>query len=344
MTVPVYINEISPPAIIGTFGSFFQLGGVTGIAFSYAVGIGLDWVYTAVVAAILPVAMVVMMLFVPETPYWLMQKNRREDAENSLRWLRGPDADIKPECDQIQETLESNGKVAVTMADYLKKGSMIPLVISIMLMVFQQFSGVNAVLFYTSSIFTSAGSNLSSGVSTLLVGAVQVFVTIISVLISDKAGRRILLLISASVMGISLAALGAYYKVREDNPSYADENLKWLPLVSLMVFISAFSIGYGPIAWLMASEITPPKTKNGTVSIATGLNWSFSFIVTYTFNDMVGSLGTYGTYWFFAGVCAASFVFVLFFVPETKGKSFEKIQTYFERGHLVYLFNRKHLS
>jgi len=343
MIIPFYIAEISPPAVRGMFGSVFQFGVVLGIALMYAVGIGLDWVFTAVVAIVIPAIMFIALFFVPESPYWLMKKNRRASAKKAMAWLRGTDYDgIDTECEVIFNLVCSDtGTTQNVSAKEVCNGSTLrPLVISLLLMVFQQWSGVNAVLFYTSSIFERAGSSLSPNVSTLIIGVVQILATVVSVLLSDRAGRRVLLLLSALIMAVSLAALGAYSKVAEVRPDYAKTSLSWLPIVCLVVYISGFSIGYGPIPWLMMSEIIQTRTKAVGGSICTGINWLNSFIVTYIFNSMLTNLQTYGCYWLYTCICIVNFIFVLLVVPETRGKSLEQIQRYFERGHFVYLLSK----
>jgi len=201
-----------------------------------------------------------------------------------------------------------------------------PSLIMMGLMLFQQLSGINAVIFYTVQIFDSANVDLDPSVSTMIVGGVQIAATLASIFVVDRLGRRILLLFSDIVMCISLVALGLYFKMKEDGNA---ANIGWLPLISLILFIVAFSVGYGPLPWMMLGELLPPKVKGLTASIATMFNWFLSFLVTKFFANMLKSFGDAWSYWTFAIICAAGTVFVFIFVPETKGKSLDDIQKLF---------------
>ena len=198
-----------------------------------------------------------------------------------------------------------------------------PLIISLALMFFQQMSGVNAVIFYAGSIFTSAGFGGNPDVAAVIVGAVQVVATFVSCILMDRLGRRILLLLAGSVMCLSTVAFGVYYFL--DNP-----NLNWLPLVSLNGFIIFFSLGWGPIPWLVLGEIFPDRVKGFASGAAAMTNWFLAFLVTKEFTQVEAAIHNYGTFWLFSGVCLLGVIFVAIFMPETKGKSLEEIQRNFE--------------
>lgn len=187
-------------------------------------------------------------------------------------------------------------------------------------------SGINAVIFYTTDIFKSAGSSMNDSVAAIVVGVVQCIATASSIFLVDRAGRKILLLLSASFMSASLVVLGIFFKLQKDGKA---DGLGWLPLVCLMVFMVAFSIGYGPIPFIMLGELIPERVKAKVASTAIVTNWLVSFIVTKFFGQLQNAVGIHWCYWIFALICAANFTFVLMFLPETKGKSVEEIQEYF---------------
>ena len=189
-----------------------------------------------------------------------------------------------------------------------------------MLMLFQQFSGINAVITYASTMLRDAGIS-NANVAAIAIAIVQFIVTGISCLIVDKVGRRILLIIPTAVMCASMAVLGAsrYYA---DFPSS-------VTLVTLCCFISGFSLGLGPIPWLIMSEIFPTKVRGVASGIATQVNWLGVFIVIKFYDDMTASMHFYGTYWFFAAVCFLCVIYVFVFLPETKGKTLEEVEELF---------------
>ncbi|GLG94902.1 Facilitated trehalose transporter Tret1 [Gryllus bimaculatus] len=180
----------------------------------------------------------------------------------------------------------------------------------------QQLGGINAVIFYCQDIFENAGSTIPDAVAAIIVGVVQVVATLAAASLVDRAGRRPLLLVSAGLMALCQATLGLCLKLPDALPG-------WLALVAVGVFIIAFSLGCGPLPWMMLGEIFAPE---GTASgLAVTLNWVIVFAVTFAFppaNDALGGV----TFFFFAAVCALGFAFVLAVVPETKGKTLQEIQ------------------
>lgn len=204
------------------------------------------------------------------------------------------------------------------------RANVMALIISLSLMMFQQLSGINAVIFYTNSIFKSAGSTMDENLCSIVVGVVQVLMTFVSALLIDRAGRRILLLQSCIVMGACLVTLGIYFNIKESGGNVT--NIGWLPLLSVVLFIVSFSLGFGPIPWMMMGELFAPDVKGIASAIAVMFNWTLVFIVTKSFEPMQKGLGSDWTFWFFGSMMALCTVFVALKVPETKGKSNAEIQ------------------
>jgi len=181
------------------------------------------------------------------------------------------------------------------------------------------------------SCFQDAGSTIDENISTIIIGAVNFVATFIAASVIDKLGRKVLLYISSSLMIITLATLGAFFYVKSRGTDVTV--VGWLPLVCLILYVIGFSLGFGPIPWLMMGEILPAKVRGAAASIATSFNWLCTFIVTKTFQDMINSMGTHGAFWFFGAVVILSLIFVVFCVPETRGRSLEEIETRF-RGRV----------
>lgn len=188
----------------------------------------------------------------------------------------------------------------------------------------QQLSGINGVIFFAKDIFEGAGAGDRASLYTIIVGVVQTIATVVASILVDRAGRRILLLISSIGMGVTLAVFGYYFKLKENNTDVS--NISWLPLVCLVVFIIVFSLGLGPLPWMMSGEILAPEIKSFGSGAAVSTNWICVSIVTFFFKPLLDAIGSSSTFWMFAVVCFIAAAFVLLVIPETKGKSIQEIQ------------------
>lgn len=166
-------------------------------------------------------------------------------------------------------------------------------------------------------------------ICTVIVGIVQVLATFVSVLIVDKAGRKLLLIISAVVMSMCTICLGVYfYLQRQDEASVAD--ISWLPLTSLILFIACFSLGFGPVPWLMMGELFSNEIKSIASALCGTTNWLLAFGVTKAYGPLKDSIGGGPVFWIFSAISLVGGVFVFFGTPETKGKSLAEVQAILE--------------
>lgn len=324
--VPLYTSELSEDEIRGTLGAYFQLQITIGILVVYIIGSVTNVFWLTMICAVIPAILFVLMLFMPESPIYYLKKLRQDEARRSLQWFRGNYYDVEPELmekKQVLDKMEAE-RVPFTQA-FTTPSAKRGLVIGLGVMFFQQFSGINAVIFYASSIFRDAGSDMDANLSTIIVGVVMVIMTWVASMVIDRAGRRPLLLLSASVMAICAATLGAYFYVKKVSPETA-KTIGLIPIGSLSLFVIVFSLGFGPIPWLFVSEIFPPQIKGSACSIACLFNWVSVFFVTRFYSDLQAEFGAYGTFWIFAGISVAGTFFVWSLLIETKGKSMEEIQ------------------
>lgn len=325
VTAPLYIGETAEASIRGALGSFFQLLLTIGILYSYVLGSTVNYQWLGILCGLIPVVFLIIFFFMPETPVYLLKKDKRQEAEKVLQWLRGKNYDIKPEKAAIQEELDEAANNKASFKDLISsKANVNALIVSLGLMIFQQLSGVNAVIFYASDIFEAAGTGLDASISTVIVGVVQVIVTYAATLLVDRAGRRLLLLISSSVMCICLVVLGVYFHVKEGGSDVS--SIGWIPLISVNIFIVCFSLGFGPLPWMMMSELFSTSIKGLASGLAVTLNWALVFLVTRTFTDLTAAVTIAGAFWIFGSITAVGFLFVFFKVPETKGKTLAEIQ------------------
>ncbi|KAL9229872.1 hypothetical protein vseg_005291 [Gypsophila vaccaria] len=329
-TVPVYIAEISPQHMRGMLGSVNQLAVTIGIMLVYLLGIFVEWRMLAVIG-ILPCAVLIPgLFFVPESPRWLAKMGMMDACESSLQVLRGFETDIAQELAEIKKSVASSSKNATIRLAHLKrKRYWFPLMLGIGLLILQQLSGINAILFYSSTIFESAG--ISSGaVATFGLGSIQVVATGVATWLMDKAGRRILLLVSSIGMTVSLLLVAVSFFLEDFIPKDSGfyGMLGILSVVGLVGMAISFSLGVGPIPWIIMSEILPVSIKSLAGSVATLANFMTSWGITMTANLMLNwsSGGTFALYTVF---CAFTVIFVGAWLPETKGKTLEEIQAYF---------------
>ncbi|KAM9392319.1 solute carrier family 2, facilitated glucose transporter member 8 [Pholidichthys leucotaenia] len=341
LVVPLYISEMAHERVRGTLGSCVQLMVVTGIMGAYLAGLFMDWRWLAICCSIPPTLLLVFMCFMPETPRFLLSQGKRREAEEALRFLRGPDAPVEWECARIEDACDELSS-SFQMSDLKDPGVYKPLLIGVMLMVFQQMSGINAIMFYAENIFEQANFK-ESDLASVIVGLIQVVFTAVAALIMDKAGRKVLLIISGVAMAISTMVFGVYFYLMSKLHSPPTvtlsvmravgegphPNLAWLALASMAVFIMGFALGWGPIPWLVMSEIFPVKARGFASAVCVLTNWSMAFVVTKSFQDMMSLLTSAGTFWLFACACTVSVIFTIIFIPETKGKTLEQIEANF---------------
>ncbi|XP_053606396.1 facilitated trehalose transporter Tret1-2 homolog isoform X3 [Plodia interpunctella] len=329
VTAPAYTSEIAQDSIRGTLGSYFQLMITIGILFAYVIGSYTSVFAFNILCTCIPIIFGIVFFFMPESPTYLVNKSNNDEAREALVRLRGNNYDIDGELNALKQRAEDNRNNRVSyLSAITKKTALKAILICFALMVFQQLSGINAVIFNTSAIFASAGAAVPAAVATIIIGIIQVASTFSSSLVIDKLGRRILLLFSTLVMCLCSTALGTFFFLQDVHG--ADSNIvssiSWLPLLALSLFIIAFSIGLGPIPWMMAGELCTIEIKAFVSSTAGTFNWLLSFAVTSTFNALNQSIGSGQVFWLFASIMVVGFIFVFFIVPETKGKSVDEIQ------------------
>lgn len=325
LAFPVYLGETIQPEVRGTLGLFPTAIGNIGILICYVAGKYLDWSQLAYLGAALPIPFFILMFMIPETPRWYITRGRTDEARKALQWLRGKHAKIEDEMNDIALTdaeIEDNDS---SLKEMFSRKYMKSILISLGLMAFQQLSGINAVIFYTVQIFKMSGSSVNENLSTIIVGIVNFASVFVATALIDRVGRKILLYFSSVILIITLFVLGTFFYVQD--VLVADvSKLGWLPLTCVMIYLLGFSLGFGPIPWLMMGEILPAKIRGASASVCTAFNWLCTFTVTKTFQNIVDGIGAHGAFWLFGSICFIGFFFVVLFVPETRGKSLEQIE------------------
>jgi sugar porter (SP) family MFS transporter len=322
-TAPLYISEISPAHIRGKLVSLNQLMITIGILVSYLADYGLagsrGWRWMFGLAAIPGGILLAGLLFVPESPRWYVRQRLHERAREVLAKIREP-FEVDSELAEIEASLtQQQGSWRELLSLALRPA----LAIGIGLAVFQQFTGINTVIYYAPTIFQLAGlaSHSAAILATAGVGVVNVLLTILALELLDRAGRRPLLLYGLIGMILSLALLGIGFLTQTPTPALA-----WVSVICVMAYVACFAISLGPIFWLMIAEIYPLKLRSRAMALATMANWGSNLLVALTFLSLLRALGRPGTFWLYALIGVLAWIFVLRMVPETKGKTLEQIE------------------
>ncbi|XP_031131198.1 sugar transporter ERD6-like 5 isoform X1 [Ipomoea triloba] len=319
--VPVYVAEITPKNLRGAFTNVNQLMICCGVSVTYLVGAVIAWRPLAVIGMLASILQLLGLFFIPESPRWLAKSGRWKECEASLKLLRGENVNISEEASEIRGYTETLQQLSESnLIDLFQRKYAHSLIVGVGLMVLQQFGGVNAIAYYASSIFESAG--FSGRIGTISMVFVQVPMTVVGVLLMDKSGRRPLLMISASGTCLACFLIGLSFLLQD--------LIQWkycpvLALVGILVFTGSFSLGMGGIPWVLMSEIFPINLKGLAGSIVTVVNWFGSWIISYSFNFLM-QWTSQGTFFIFASVCGLTVLFVAKLVPETKGRTLEEIQ------------------
>lgn len=351
----MYIAELASPKLRGLFGNCNQLFITLGVLITSVFGIPFNgyqvpyW-YVALLAGGLVVVFEFLMLFTYETPRWFFSKNNEFQGIHVLKILRGPKAHITKEIDRIRHALRRTYTFREQLYEFKQRSVYMPFMIVLFLMFFQQFSGINAAVFYAIPILnTLPNPNL---IAALAVGLTQVIATFVAVILVDLLGRRILLLISSIGMALSSFMFCVYLiyydrvcgksiekPTSHDFPpcNYEGIGIGVIAIVSMIVFIASFSLGWGPIPWSIMSELLPNRVRTLAASIATFTNWTFAAIITFGFHFYAQAVTPEFAWLTFGIIMVFSIIFVILFVPETKGHSLEEIQDHFEKGEIFAL-------
>ncbi|WP_158855331.1 sugar porter family MFS transporter [Halorhabdus sp. CUG00001] len=319
---PLYISEIAPPRIRGALTSMHQLMVTIGILSSYFVNYAFAgngaWRWMLGAGMVPAVILGIGVLKMPESPRWLYSHGKPERARAVLNRTR--QGDVEQELSEIKETVEreSGSNLRQLLEPWLRPA----LVVGIGLAILQQITGINAVMYYAPTILESTGfGSAASILATVGIGVVNVVMTVVAMMYIDRVGRRALLLVGTAGMTVTLAILGVVFYL----PGLSGV-LSITATVCLMLYISFFAIGLGPVFWLLISEIYPLAVRGSAEGIATVTNWVANLAVALSFPILTANVGPSATFWLFGVFSAVAFAFTFKLVPETKGRTLEAIE------------------
>lgn len=343
VTAPVYIAEASPSEIRGGLVSTNVLMITGGQFLSYLVNLAFTevpgtWRWMLGVSGVPSVIQFSLMLFLPESPRWLYLKGNKSQAISVLSKIYDPER-LEDEIDQLAAAAEEERqrKNAVRYRDVFKSKEMrLAFLAGAGLQAFQQFTGINTVMYYSPTIVQMAGfrSNQLALLLSLIVAAMNAAGTIVGIYLIDHVGRRRLALSSLSGVFVSLVILsGSFYMHSSGSGSGL---YGWLAVLGLALYIACFSPGMGPVPWAVNSEIYPEAYRGICGGMSATINWISNLIVAQSFLSVATAVGTGATFLILAGVAVVAFVFVIVFLPETKGLTFEEVDQLWKeraRGH-----------
>ncbi|KAL1390350.1 hypothetical protein pipiens_012412, partial [Culex pipiens pipiens] len=394
----VYISEISSPDIRGFLSAIQKIAGHMGMLISYLLGAYLDWRQLAMLVSVAPIMLFISVIYIPETPSFLVLRGCDDEAHRSLQWLRGPHKNVEIELDTIRSNVRTSrinllnrmSSVATTttttvssaasgqpglqqqqqqsqstssqLAGFVRSWHLPriscnaimanvkavmrnarlvkPVSITCGLMIFQRFTGANSFNFYAVSIFSKTFAGMNPHGAAIAVGFVQLLASMLSGLLIDTVGRIPLLIVSSVFMSLALASFGSFVYYGHTNKLLATANFDldapvgnndWIPLLCVLVFTVAFSLGISPISWLLVGELFPLEYRGIGSSIATSFSYFCAFLGVKTFMDFNAWFGLHGTFWLYACISCAGLFFVIMVVPETKGRDLEEMDPKYVR-------------
>ncbi|HMG32910.1 MAG TPA: sugar porter family MFS transporter [Blastocatellia bacterium] len=333
-TVPVYISEVSPARARGWMVSLFQLAITVGILCAYLVDYAFaasgGWRWMLGLAVVPALIFGLGMIVLPESPRWLAQHGHTDTARDVLGRIRDEE-DARKELHEIEDSLKQQVQSG-TWAELLGASVRPALIVGVGLAVFQQVTGINTVIYYAPTIIQSAGIPSASGaiLATAGIGVVNVLMTIISMRLVDRMGRRPLLLTGILGMAVTLTVFGLAFRLSINGGALA-----WIAVISLMAYVASFAISLGPIFWLLISEIYPLKIRGLAQGTAATFNWGSNLVVSLLFLPLLEAIGPSWTYLLYALLALAAFAFSYYLVPETKGRTLEQIEKSLNKGAYV---------
>ncbi|SPE54251.1 Arabinose-proton symporter [Verrucomicrobia bacterium] len=326
MICPVYIAEIAPAKWRGRLGALFQLGIVAGIFLTLFIN---GWIQKSgdaawntdygwrwmLAAEAVPASVFLLLLFaIPESPRWLIQAGREEEASRILVRVDGPEH-ARSELAAVKNVLQQEEG---SFAELFSKHYRLPLLIAFVLTVGAQFSGINSIMYYSTEIFRNATGNANAAfTSSVWIGLINFLATFGAILFVDRAGRKPLLLLGNAVQVVALLTVGIVFIRNPHSPAL---------LGFVLLYTCAFAIAAGPLPWIVCSEIFPAKLRGRAMSISAFFVWVACLLVAQTFPVLLKLIGPARTFSAYAACSALTFLFVLFRLPETKGRTLEEIE------------------
>jgi MFS transporter, SP family, sugar:H+ symporter len=331
LVVPLYLSEIAPTQIRGAISSLNQMMIVIGILAAFIVNAILassgDWRLMLGLAAVPSLILLAGMFFMPETPRFLVRSGEEGEAREVLDEVTADDETPDEKVEEIQQVEEEEGGLSLLREPWVRPA----LIVAIGLAVFQQFIGINTIIYYAPTTLTSVGFGPESAIyANLVIGTLNVVMTVVAIRIIDRVGRKPMLLFGLVGMVASLTILGLASELLA-KPDSAGDPAAIVTLACLAGFIVSFAATWGPVVWVMLPEVLPLSVRGTAMGVAVFLHWGANFLVAQSFPLMLEGWGPGPVFLGYAVIGVLAFLFVKALVPETKGRSLEEIEADLQR-------------
>nr|XP_027104361.1 hexose carrier protein HEX6-like [Coffea arabica] len=331
-SIPLYLSEIAPPKYRGAFSNGFQLSVSLGILVANLINFGTEkikggwgWRVSLGMAAIPALIMTLGEVFLPETPNSIIQRSGDyEKAKQLLQKLRGAD-DVEAELDDLVKASDFSRSIKHPFKKIMQREYRPQLVMSIAIPFFQQVTGINVIAFYAPILFRIIGLKESSSLlSAVVTGAVGMLTTMVSVLVVDKLGRRVMFAVGGILMFVSQIVIGTIMAIKLGDYGEINRGYAFVLLLMICLYVAAYGLSWGPLGWLVPSEIFPLEIRSAGQSVTVAVNFLFTFVIAQTFLAMLCHFKA-GIFFFFGGWVAVMTLFVYALLPETKGLPLEQM-------------------
>lgn len=337
----VYVAEVSLAKYRGALSAFGPICASVGVLIVYSLGSVMPWQLVAVLCAVTSVLSLLSVNLTPESPSWLASKGRVADAGRSLMWLRRRPSLADKELAEILDALQQrrsgdDGTAAAapsspTFADFTAPAVWKPFAVLVCFFLLQEASGVYIVLYYAVNFFQVAGTTVDNNVATIAVAVLRLVMSVTGSVCIQHLDRRTMAMTSAVLMAASMAACGTYEFLYETLP-VDDRPCGWVPLMCILLNVSASMLGMVPLPWMMIGELFPLKVRGIMGGLVPSLGYFFIFVTVKVSPCLMEALETDEIMWLFAAASTVAACFVAAFLPETRGKTLVQIERMFVRG------------
>ncbi|MGY1438523.1 sugar porter family MFS transporter [Streptomyces reniochalinae] len=323
-TVPVYLSEISPPPIRGRVLSLNQLMITIGILVSYLVDLAFssaeDWRAMFAVGFV-PAAVIVVgaLTVLPESPQWLITHGHIDRARKTIGAVTTEERadELIERARHKREEQQRGGEDQQGARALVARHARPALIVGLTLAAVQQFGGINTIIYYAPTVIEQTGLNASNSIFySVFIGLINLVMTLVSIRLIDRVGRRPLLTFSLLGMCVSIALLGL---------AFVADLGSVLTLIFMVLYIAVYAVGLGPVFWVLIGEVFPSHVRAVGSSASTTVNWLSNFVVSLVFLPLATVIGQGETFWIFAVICLLGLLFTARYVPETRGRDFDEV-------------------
>lgn len=331
----VYTSEVTQPHLRGMLTALSSVGVSTGVLIEYALGSMLSWNICAAISGILPLAALLLMFLFPETPSYLIARNRPEQARNALQRFRGSTYNVNQEMETLVNFSNKNNIKRLTgfreiVGGLLKPNALKPYTLLFLYFLIYQCSGTNVLTFYAVEIFKDSGASLNKYLAAVILGVVRLASTIVACILCRKCGRRPLTMVSSIGCGVSMVGLGGYMWLKDH---WVTNNIPlvatWFPVLCIFAYTITCTLGFLVVPWVMIGEVYPVQVRGIIGGLTTMTAHCFVFMVVKTYPFLSVALTRHGTFILYGCISLFGTIYFYMCLPETKGRTLQEIEDYF---------------